>query len=120
MRLLVWAVLTAGLWAKGPGVTFSHDVAPILYRHCASCHHAGAGAPFPLVTYADTAAKAGLIAAVTGKRYMPPWPAAGAPQGNPAEMPPAPQFTEGWSGGKPDLEAEMPHAFHVPADGPDM
>jgi hypothetical protein len=144
MGLLVWVALTAGLWAKGPGVTFSHDVAPLLYRHCASCHHAGAGAPFPLITYADTAAKAGLIAAVTAKRYMPPWlPAephfaherrlseseiavlaqwadAGAPQGNPAEMPPAPQFTEGWSGGKPDLEAEMPRAFHVPADGPDV
>jgi hypothetical protein len=48
------------------------------------------------------------------------WADSGAPEGNPAEMPTAPQFKEGWSGGKPDLEAEMPHAFHVPADGPDL
>jgi hypothetical protein len=141
---LCTTVGTAVLWAKGSGVTFSHDVAPLLYRHCATCHHEGAVAPFPLLTYADVAKRAELIASVTARRYMPPWlPDAprlanerrlteaeiavfqlwaktGAPEGNPAETPPAPQFTEGWTLGTPNLEAEMPASFQVPADGPDL
>jgi hypothetical protein len=132
------------MWGKGPGVTFSHDVAAILYRHCAGCHHAGAVAPFPLVTYSDAAKRAALLAAVTARRYMPPWlpdaphfanerrltdgeiaafrewAAAGAPEGNPSELPAPPQFPEGWSLGTPGLEAEMPAPFQVPADGPDL
>src|ERR1017187_2213951 len=31
--------------------TFARDVAPILYRHCAICHHPGEVAPFSLLTY---------------------------------------------------------------------
>jgi hypothetical protein len=138
------AFTAAGLWAGSPGVTFSHDVAPILYRHCASCHHAGAVAPFPLLTYQDASRRAEQIAAVTVRRYMPPWlPDAphfagerrlhdseiavlgqwakeGAPEGNPVETPPPPAFPEGWTLGTPGLEVEMPVAFHVPADGPDL
>jgi hypothetical protein len=136
------------LWGVGPGVTFSHDVAPILYRHCVACHHPGAVAPFSLVTYSDAARRAALIAAVTAKRYMPPWlpdaphltgerrlgeaeisvlrrwaeAAANGmpPEGSPAETPPEPRFTEGWALGPPGLEAEMPQPFNVPADGPDL
>ena len=51
---------------------FSHDVAPILYSRCVSCHREGGVAPFPLVTYAAAAKRARLIATVTAKRYMPP------------------------------------------------
>jgi hypothetical protein len=144
MRLLWIAGLASAVWAKSPGVTFSHDIAPILYRHCAGCHHANGGAPFPLVAYAEAAARAQLIAAVTANRSMPPWlPAAphfanerrlsaaeialfqqwateGAAEGNPAETPVAPQFAVGWTSGKPDLEAGMPNSFAVPADGPDL
>src|SRR6266581_632243 len=54
-------------------LTFSHDVAPLLYRRCANCHHTGGVAPFALTTYADAAKRANLIAQVTAKRYMPPW-----------------------------------------------
>jgi hypothetical protein len=148
MRLLCLSATltlgTAALWARSPGVTFSHDIAPLLYRHCASCHHAGAVAPFPLVTYTDAAKHARLIASVTASRYMPPWlpetphftgerrlshaeialfehwAEQGAPEGNPAEIPPAPHFPEGWSLGTPNLEAEMPKPFQIPADGPDL
>ncbi|MBV9503372.1 MAG: ascorbate-dependent monooxygenase [Acidobacteriia bacterium] len=144
LRLAMLAGVAAALWAKGSGVTFSHDVAPVLYHHCATCHHAGAVAPFPLITYADAARRADLIAAVTANRYMPPWlpaaprfagerrltdaeiallarwAAAGAPEGDPAETPPAPHFPEGWSLGAPDLEAEIPSPFQVPAEGPDL
>ncbi len=147
MRLVALAALAPALWAA-PQVTFSRDVAPILYRHCATCHHPGAVAPFPLLTYEDAAKRSRLIAEVTARRYMPPWlpdappdapkfagerrlaaaeiatigrwAAAGAPEGNPSETPPAPDFAEGWVLGKPDLEASMRAGFEVPAEGPDL
>lgn len=130
------------LSAQAP--TFSHDVAPLLYARCASCHRDGGVAPFPLMTYAAASKRAKLIATVTTKRYMPPWlpaeprfqhearlsaaeiallsawAAAGAPEGNPRETPAPPKFSDGWALGKPDLEVAMPAAFEVPPDGPDL
>jgi hypothetical protein len=125
-------------------VTFSHDVAPILYRECVACHRPGGVAPFSLISYADAAKRAQLIAEVTAKRFMPPWlpseprfqherklsagqietlarwAAGGAPEGNRSEAPHPPEFPEGWQLGKPDLEAEMAAPFEVPAEGPDL
>jgi hypothetical protein len=34
----LFAAASPMLW--GNDVTFSEDVAPILYKHCANCHHA--------------------------------------------------------------------------------
>ena len=34
-------------------VTFSRDVAPILYANCAYCHRPGEVAPFSLLSYKD-------------------------------------------------------------------
>src|SRR5205807_2584498 len=48
------------------------------------------------------------------------WADAGAPEGDPHATPAPPRFAEGWTLGTPDLEAEMPAAFSVPADGPDL
>ena len=48
------------------------------------------------------------------------WVKQGMPRGNAARMPKLPAFTEGWQLGKPDLVLEMPEAFDVPADGPDI
>ena len=31
-------------------VTFSKDIAPIVFQNCAGCHHAGGSGPFPLST----------------------------------------------------------------------
>lgn len=143
MNLFAWlAALLAPVPAPAPA--FAHDVAPILYRECAACHHPGGVAPFSLLTYDDAAKRAQLIAAVTAKRYMPPWlPAeprfqherkltaeeiatlrrwaeAGAPAGNLALAPHPPQFPDGWQLGKPDLEAQTRADFSVPADGPDL
>src|SRR5246127_6015491 len=56
-----------------PQVTFTHDVAPILFRSCAPCHRPGEAAPFSLLTYADAKSHARLIEAVTQRRIMPPW-----------------------------------------------
>ena len=54
--------------------TFTRDVAPILFRHCAPCHHPGGAGPFSLLTFADARRRARQIAKVTSSRYMPPWP----------------------------------------------
>jgi hypothetical protein len=146
MGWLPLALLFAVVHSREGGVTFSRNVAPILYQHCASCHRPGQVAPFSLLTYEDAAKRAKLIAAVTASRYMPPWEpepgyghfqgarrlgdaeittlrqwaAAGAPEGNPAELPPAPDFPEGWQLGTPDLTLRMAQPFAVAADGPDQ
>jgi hypothetical protein len=48
------------------------------------------------------------------------WVKAGMPEGNRADAPPAPKFSSGWQLGEPDMIVEMPAAYHVPADGPDI
>ena len=127
-------------------VTFHRDIAPILYAQCAPCHRPGEAGPFSLLTYDDAKKRAAQIAAVTQRRYMPPWlpaPAygqfaderrltdaqialirdwvqAGAPEGRPADAPPAPVFTPGWQLGPPDLIITAARPFTVPADGPDV
>src|SRR5579862_2263509 len=59
--------------------TFAHDIAPIIYQRCATCHHSsGAGAmpmttPFALISYSDVKRYASAIAAATRSRVMPPW-----------------------------------------------
>ena len=126
--------------------TFSAAIAPILYANCVTCHRPGEAAPFPLISYEDIAKRAKLIVKVTGSRYMPPWHAAhgfgdfaderrltddqidvfvrwlkaGMPRGDLSKLPALPQFTDGWQLGTPDLILEMPAAFNVPAEGPDI
>lgn len=137
--------LTAVFWATAAtSSTWTRDIAPVVYRECASCHRPGGVAPFSLLTYADASKRAALIAKVTASRYMPPWlpsaphfqnerrlsaaeiasigrwAAAGAPEGNPADAPPPPKFLDGWQLGKPDLESEMLQEFQIPAEGPDL
>jgi hypothetical protein len=125
--------------------TFSEDIAPILFKNCAPCHRPGEAGPFPLLTYEDAKKKAKTIAAVTQARYMPPWPADpsyshfvgervltdeqitliknwvghGAPEGDPAKLPPQPQFPQGSSFGKPDLVVKMHDPMKIPGDNKD-
>ena len=125
--------------------TYNKDIAPIVYEKCTRCHRAGETAPFPLTSYEDVAKRGRLIAAVTASRYMPPWKAEpasfeyadsrrltdaqlaliqewvkqGMPRGEGA-TPALPKFPEGWQLGTPDLVVEMPKAFSVPAEGPDI
>ncbi|MBV8514855.1 MAG: cytochrome c, partial [Acidobacteria bacterium] len=126
--------------------TYTRDIAPILFRSCAPCHRPGEAAPFSLLTYADAKSHARLIAEVTKRRIMPPWlPAAddpkfaddlrlsdadvarlrdwaenGAVEGNPADLPPAPKFVEGWQLGKPDLIVKATKAYAMAAGGSDV
>ena len=127
-------------------VTFSKDIAPIIFQNCTSCHRPGEAAPFSLQNYSDVSKRAELISQVVTEHQMPPWKAAeggvafqferrlsgqqisligkwvkeGKPEGNPSELPPLPQFTVGWSLGEPDLIVTMTKPFTVPADGPDI
>ncbi len=103
--------------------TYSRDVAPILQEKCAGCHNPNGIGPMPLLTYDQVRPFASLIKDRTGKRIMPPWHLdpttgiqqykndaslsnqqiatiaawvdAGAPQGNPADMPPPLELPDG-------------------------
>ncbi|MEO8350682.1 MAG: alkyl hydroperoxide reductase [Chthoniobacteraceae bacterium] len=127
-------------------VTFTRDIAPVVFARCMNCHREGQAAPFSLTNFAQTAKRAKQIARVTGERVMPPWmpsgdhepfvgerwlsereitllrdwAAAGAPEGNPADLPPAPQFADGWRLGRPDLIVKMAEPFTVQAEGADI
>jgi len=131
--------------APPPQVTFNHDIAPILYRTCARCHHPGEAGPFPLLTYADAKSHARQIAAVTKRRFMPPWLPEegdlkfadelrlseddiariqawvdqGTVEGNPEDLPAKPIFVEGWQLGKPDVIVKATKAYALPASGSD-
>jgi hypothetical protein len=144
--LVFAALVVVGPAPADEPVTFNRHVAPILWNNCAGCHHKGAVGPFPLVGYKDAARRARFIAALTASRRMPPWRAepghgpfenerrlsdadikllarwaeAGAPEGDPRDLPPAPRFPDGWQLGEPDLVLRMPASFTVPATGPDV
>ncbi len=119
--------------AAATAPTFSRDVAPILHKNCVSCHRPGEMAPMSLLTYAEARPWARAIGRKVSDGAMPPWladapdgtfanerrltaaekgiigrwVAAGAPQGDPAEMPAPPTFAEGWRIGTPDVVLEM-------------
>jgi len=126
--------------------TFARDVAPILFEHCAPCHHPGGAGPFSLLGYADARKRARQIGKVTTRRYMPPWlpepghgrfvgenrltdgqiatlaewAQSGAPEGDPRLLPRAPMFATGWELGPPDLVIAAAEPFILPAEGSDV
>ena len=69
----VVSTAVAGQPGTGPVVTFSADIAPILFERCGGCHRPQGAAPFSLLTYAAAKPRATLIAQVTKARLMPPW-----------------------------------------------
>ena len=54
-------------------VTFAKDVAPILQAKCQDCHRAGSMAPMSLVTFEETRPWARAIKERVSTRQMPPW-----------------------------------------------
>lgn len=126
--------------------TFARDVAPIVYAQCAGCHRAGQSAPFSLVTFAEVRKHARDIVEVTTRRFMPPWPPEpgygtfanprllteaqvetlrrwyeeGTPEGLAADLPPLPEWSDGWQSGTPDLVVPLPQAYALAADGRDV
>jgi len=126
-------------------VTFDKDIAPIMFRSCASCHHPGEAAPFSLLTYADAKKHAHQIADVTRNKSMPPWlpePQAlkfademrltareidliqkwveqGAVEGDARDLPATPAFPDGWRLGKPDMVLQAEKPFVLSPQGTD-
>jgi hypothetical protein len=61
------------LVSKAQQPTWAADVAPILYKHCVSCHRVDGVGGFTLETWTDAQnAAEGMLTAVQS-RYMPPW-----------------------------------------------
>lgn len=134
--------------ATHSAVTFNKDIAPIIFEHCAICHHAGESTPFNLVNYGEVAIRGRQIAEVTQSGYMPPWPpeighgypalvgarrltaeqidlirrwvSEGETEGAAKDLPPVPQWSGQWQLGPPDLVVEMPRTYDLQADGKDV
>jgi mono/diheme cytochrome c family protein len=123
--------------------TYSRDVAPIFFKNCTNCHRPGEIAPMSLLTYGDARPWAKAIATQVSRGTMPPWHAdpahgeflndrrlsaaekatilkwvsAGAPEGDPRDLPPAPSYPSGWAIGKPDAVFSMQEDYPIPAEG---
>src|SRR5437016_4808867 len=132
-----------------PTPTFSKDIAPIFQRSCQVCHRPDSIAPMSLLTYQDARPWARSIRNKVVAREMPPWyidrsvgikkfkndPSptdeevdliarwvdAGAPMGNPADMPPPRQFDDldKWHITSPDLIIQLPKDVIVSPTAPD-
>src|SRR6516165_8384472 len=84
MRIcLITAIVSCCALGNGPTkaadskpITFNKDIAPIIFKSCANCHHPGEVAPFSLLTYEDVRKRDKQIQTVTADRYMPPWKSA--------------------------------------------
>jgi hypothetical protein len=98
-------------------ITWSREISRLVYSRCAACHHDG-GSAFSLTTYEAARPWAKAIKEEVNERRMPPWGAVkgfgefrddqgltqeqieivndwvegGAPEGDPARMPPLPDF----------------------------
>lgn len=137
---------THGAEGAKPPVTFNRDIAPILFKTCAPCHHSGEAAPFSLLTYGDAKSHARQMADITAKRIMPPWLPApgdfafedddhlsdaqialfqqwvndGLLEGDSKDLPPPPEFLSGWQLGRPDLILKAEKPITLPASGSDQ
>jgi hypothetical protein len=119
-------------------VTFSRDIAPLLQQKCQVCHRPGTSAPMSLLTYEEVRPWARAIKRRVERREMPPWHLArsdgrqrfkndrslseaqlrqliawvdaGAPPGDPRDLPPPMAWPSGddWQTGTPDLVVSLP------------
>jgi hypothetical protein len=129
---------------NNPPPTFTKDVAPILQKHCQTCHRPGEAAPFSMLTYEDTLPWTPTIKMVVTRKIMPPWFAdpkyghfanerslsadevrtivawvnGGSQKGAPEDMPAlVNNFVEGWGITTPDIVFQLPKPYSVPAAG---
>ena len=134
-------------------VTFAKDIAPIFQEKCQECHRKGSMAPMSLVTYEEARPWAKAIKEKVVSRTMPPWHLdktvgiqkfdndrsltddqiaaiakwadAGAPLGDPKDMPPPKQWPadNGWTlaaqFGEPDIVVKS-EPYTMPAQGQDV
>jgi hypothetical protein len=67
------SLLLLPLLAQAQSPTFSRDIAPLLTKHCISCHRADHIAPMSLTSYREVRPWARAIQASVQTRKMPPW-----------------------------------------------
>ena len=146
--VLLTVVAAGGMSVKSnraSSLTFTKDVAPIVFNKCANCHRSGEVAPMSLTSYQEVRPWSKAIREQVIERAMPPWYAdphtstlkfsndrrltqaeietivawvdAGALKGDDADLPELPKYVPGWTFGEPDLIVEMPVDFEVPAEG---
>jgi mono/diheme cytochrome c family protein len=124
ITVFAFAPLAIGSAADIAAPTFTKEVAPILFKHCASCHRPNEiASAASFLSYDTTRPWTQKIKEKVVQREMPPWTAdpnrsvkfrndprlsqqdidtlvawvsAGAPKGNDADLPPVPAFSEGW------------------------
>ncbi|HJQ80672.1 MAG TPA: redoxin domain-containing protein, partial [Lacipirellulaceae bacterium] len=129
---------------KAP-VTYSNQVARILQNRCIECHRDGEIAPFALTDYDEVVGWAPMIEEVVREGRMPPWHAskeygefennrelsddektaiyawvsAGAPEGDPKQLPEPRTWQAGWQlAREPDFVAPITDKpYRVKADG---
>lgn len=116
--------------------TWADDIAPIFYNKCTKCHHDGGIAPFSLINYTTAVAYKSIIKYDVQNGIMPPWPPDtsytrfveeriltptelqkivdwvnnGTPQGNMANAPAPPTYTNVYQlPGTPDIEVKIPN-----------
>src|SRR5688572_3386674 len=70
--LLIFIALASQSIAQ---VTFTKDVAPIIYNNCTKCHRPNEIGPFAMTKYQEVLPWAQAIKYVTSIRFMPPWKA---------------------------------------------
>jgi hypothetical protein len=134
--------------AAAQAQTFTKDVAPIVQRSCQTCHRPDSIGPFSMLTYEEARPWAKAIKEDVIKRQMPPfyldknvgithikndislsdaeiatiakWVDAGAPKGDPADMPPPRKFEDNdrWHF-QPDLVVKLPADMVMPARAAD-
>ncbi len=121
-------------------------MAPLLFKHCSTCHRPGQSGKFSLLSYADAKPRAGAILESCATRYMPlwlpdgpageftgdrrltdgeidllrRWVADGAIEGDASDLPPSPKFSEDWPLGKPDLVVTLPQTYSLAEQGKDI
>ena len=123
--------------------TFTKDVAPLLQKNCQECHRPGEIGPFSLLTYEQARPWAAAIKQSLLTKKMPPWFAdphyakfsndrsmsqndidtivgwvnAGAPKGDPKDLPAPAKFVDGWGIPTPDVIFQLQEPYEIPATG---
>ena len=138
--------------AREADVTFSRDVAPILQANCQICHRPASVGPMSLLTYQEVRRYASRARDLVSNRLMPPfhldtgvgiqeikddwrlsdeeietfvaWVDAGAPEGDPADLPPPVEWPNKQMWQLEDILGPPDHVikstpFDVPAEGGD-
>ena len=137
LPLLALLILAPAAYAQP---TYTKEISRVFQAKCQGCHRAGDIAPFALDSYDAAKTWGEDIQRVVRDRIMPPWKpvnaggkfhndfglsaderqqildwyTAGAPEGNPTDLPePTPETGE-WQLGEPDAVIQMPELYNVP------